>query len=108
MHRDKTLWQEAEMFKPERFAPENEAHLPENAYLPFGGGPRICIGNSFALMEAQLLLATMAQQYRLTLAPGQKVDMQPMITLNPKGGLPMTIQRRQPHLEPEIAAALLV
>lgn len=100
LHRDAHLWQDAEKFIPERFAPENEAQLPENAYLPFGGGPRICIGNSFAMMEAQLLLATIAQQYRLALAPGQPIEMQPMITLNPKGSLPMTLHRRESRAVP--------
>ncbi len=107
LHRDKTLWHDADVFRPERFAPENEADLPENAYLPFGNGPRICIGNSFAMMEAHLLLATIAQGYELSLAPGQSVEMQPLITLNPKGGLPMTIQRRQTQLMSEPAAMML-
>ncbi|MBL8160555.1 MAG: cytochrome P450 [Anaerolineae bacterium] len=81
---------------PERFSPANEANLNRRAYTPFGGGPRICIGNSFAMMEARLLLATVAQRYRLALAPGQHVEMNPLITLNPKGGLPMTVSVRQP------------
>lgn len=105
LHRNKTHWADADAFKPERFAPENEADLPQNAYLPFGSGPRICIGNSFAMMEAQLILATIAQHYRLSLAPGQVVQMQPLITLNPQGSLPMIIQRRQPRYEPQITAA---
>jgi len=93
-HHDPRWWDEPERFMPERFSSENEAKLNKWAYTPFGGGPRVCIGNSFALMEARLLLATIAQRYRLSLAPGQTVEMNPMITLNPKGGLPMTVHAR--------------
>ncbi len=93
-HHDPRWWDEPEAFKPERFSPENEANINKRAYTPFGGGPRVCIGNSFAMMEARLLLATIAQRYQLRLAPGQTVEMNPMITLNPKGGMPMTIKRR--------------
>jgi cytochrome P450 len=94
-HHDPRWWDEPEAFRPERFSPENEAKLNKRAYTPFGGGPRICIGNSFAMMEAKLLLATIASRYRLSLAPGHKVEMNPMITLNPKGGLPMTLHARE-------------
>jgi len=94
-HHDPRWWDEPEQFRPERFSPENEAKLNKRAYTPFGGGPRVCIGNSFAMMEARLLLATIAQRYRLSLAPGQTVKMNPMITLNPLGGLPMTVSLRE-------------
>ena len=97
LHRNPKYWgADANDFHPERFAPENEDTLVKYAYLPFGAGPRVCIGNSFAMMEAQLLLATMAQKWQLRLAPGQTVEMLPLITLNPKGGLPMTLQERHP------------
>ena len=94
-HHDPGWFPDPERFDPKRFTPENEAKLPRYAYLPFGGGPRICVGNAFAMMEGCLILATIASRYRLTLAPGQTVQMQPLITLNPKGGLPMTIQVRE-------------
>ncbi len=94
-HHDPRWFPDPERFDPERFTPENEAKLPRYAYLPFGGGPRICVGNAFAMMEGRLILATIASRYRLTLNPGQTVQMQPLITLNPKGGLPMTIQVRE-------------
>lgn len=94
-HHDARWWPEPERFNPERFSAENEANLNKHAYTPFGGGPRVCIGNSFAMMEARLLLATIAQRYELRLAPGQTVDMNPMITLNPKDGLPMTLHTRK-------------
>ncbi|MEO8397817.1 MAG: cytochrome P450, partial [Chloroflexota bacterium] len=64
-HRDARWWDEPEAFRPERFSTENEPTIPRYAYLPFGGGPRVCIGNSFASMEARLMLATMAQHYQL-------------------------------------------
>jgi cytochrome P450 len=95
-HRDPRWWENPDAFEPERFSPDREAKIRKYAYIPFGGGPRICIGNSFAMMEARLLLATIASRYTLHLAPNQKVEMLPLITLNPKGGLPMTIRARQP------------
>lgn len=98
-HHDPRWWPDAEAFMPERFSPENEASINKRAYIPFSSGPRVCIGNSFAMMEARLLLATIAQRYQLTLEPGQTVEMNPMITLNPKGGLPMTVRVRQPEHE---------
>lgn len=95
-HRDARWFPNPERFDPERFSPEQESKIRKYAYIPFGGGPRICIGNSFAMMEARLLLATIVSRYTLSLAPGQRVEMLPLITLNPKGGLPMTVRRRQP------------
>ncbi len=94
VHRHPNYWQDPEAFIPERFSPENEANSHRYAYVPFGGGPRVCIGNSFAMMEAQLLLATIAQRFTLHLAPNQVVKMLPAITLNPAGGLPMTVKAR--------------
>jgi cytochrome P450 len=71
-------------------------------YLPFGAGPRQCIGNQFALIEAQLSVATLAQAYRLHLAPHHKVEPWPLITLRPRYGMPMMIERRAawPELQP--------
>ncbi len=94
LHHDPDLWPDPDRFDPERFNADNEPHIPRYAYLPFGGGPRVCIGNSFAMMEARLILATVARRYRLSLAPGQVVEPLPLITLNPKGGLPMTLHAR--------------
>jgi cytochrome P450 len=98
-HRDPRWWDEPEAFRPERFSPENEKLIPRYAYFPFGGGPRICIGNSFAMMEARLMLATMAQQFQLRLKPGQKVELDPLITLRPLGGMHMRVEQREPVCE---------
>ena len=92
--RDPRWWPDPERFDPERFHAENAAAIPRYAYLPFGGGPRVCIGNGFAMMEARLLLTTIASRYRLELAPGQVVKPAPLITLNPKDGMPMIVRRR--------------
>lgn len=93
-HHDPRFYPEPNVFRPERFAPEAAAALPKMAWLPFGGGPRACIGKSFAMMEARLLLATLAQHHRVSLAPGQKVELAPRITLTPKRGMKMTVTRR--------------
>jgi cytochrome P450 len=94
MHRDPRYYSEPEIFKPERWTPEMIKALPKHAYLPFGGGPRLCIGNNFALMEATLVLATLVRQYRAKLAPGEKVEIAPMITIRPKNGLKMVLETR--------------
>ena len=67
---------------------------PRFAYYPFGGGPRLCIGNHFALVEAGLVIAAVAQRYSLRLVPGQQIEVEPSVTLRPKHGLMMTLLRR--------------
>jgi cytochrome P450 len=94
LHRRPAYWPDPERFDPERFSPERSAERPKFVYLPFGGGPRQCIGNQFALIEAQLSVATLAQGFRLHLVPGHKVEPWPLITLRPRFGMPMTIERR--------------
>jgi cytochrome P450 len=91
-HRHPAFWQDPEVFDPERFHPERAAGRPHFAYFPFGGGPRQCIGNQFALMEAQLILASVAQRYRLRLAPKHRVEAEVVLTIRPRHGLPMTLQ----------------
>lgn len=91
-HHDPRWFPDPLSFEPERF--ENEQKLPKGAYVPFGAGPRVCIGKSFAMMEARLLLATIAQKFRLELAPGHRVAMKPRVTLNPKFGMRMTAHAR--------------
>src|SRR6185369_8679772 len=93
MHRHPRLWENPEGFDPERFTPERVAQMPRYAYFPFGGGPRQCIGNNFALMETQILLATIAQRYRLELVPGHPVEPEPVITLRAKHGVRMVAKR---------------
>ncbi|MBW4499156.1 MAG: cytochrome P450 [Scytonema hyalinum WJT4-NPBG1] len=93
-HRHPDFWDNPEGFDPERFSPLGSAGRPQYAYFPFGGGPRTCIGNNFALMEAQLVIADVAQRYRLELVPGHLVEPQPMITLRPRNGIFMTLRSR--------------
>ncbi len=91
-HRHPAFWENPKVFDPERFTPEKVAVRPRYAYFPFGGGPRMCIGSHFAMMEAQLILATVAQSYRLRLVPGHPVEPEALLSLRPRYGLPMTIQ----------------
>lgn len=88
------FWPDPEKFDPDRFTPDKVASRPRFAYLPFGGGPHQCIGNNFALVEATLVTAVIAQHFRLELAPGTSVVPQPTVTLRPKGGLQMIPRQR--------------
>jgi cytochrome P450 len=94
MQRTEEFFPDPLQFRPERFTPEAKAARPKFAYFPFGGGSRQCIGESFAWMEAILLTATIAQQWRLRLVPGQKIEVQPKITLRPKYAIRMVPERR--------------
>jgi cytochrome P450 len=94
LHRRPDYWPEPDAFWPERFAPGARTDRPKLAYLPFGGGPRVCIGNSFAMMEHAIVLATAVRGWRLESIPGVEVRTEPRITLRPKGGLPMRLMRR--------------
>ena len=96
LHRLPAFWPDPDAFDPERFLPERSVDRPKFVYLPFGAGPRQCIGNHFALIEAQLIVATLAQRYRLHLVPGHRVEPWPLITLRPRFGMPMIIERRIP------------
>ena len=91
MHRLSRYFDVPNEFRPERFTPEFEDSLPRFAYMPFGGGPRICIGNSFAMMEAELLLATISNHYALEALPRAAVELNPQITLSIKDGLKMRL-----------------
>lgn len=94
IHRHRLLWERPETFDPLRFAPEQAAARPRFAYLPFGGGTRICIGAGFAMTEALIILAMLGQRYRLHLAEGFPVEPVGLITLRPRHGLRMTLERR--------------
>jgi cytochrome P450 len=94
-HHDERWWPNPEQFDPERFTPANEAQIPPLAYFPFGAGPRGCIGKSFALMEAQLILASLLDRYRLELAPAQgEPALETQVSLHPQGGLKIVASRR--------------
>jgi cytochrome P450 len=94
MHRDPRFFSDPEKFDPARWSNENMQKLPKFAYFPFGGGPRQCIGASFAMMEAVLLLATIAGQFQLGKVEGQPIVPAPSFTLRPKEGIYMSLRRR--------------
>lgn len=94
LHRHPQYWENPEGFEPARFRADASASRPRYAYLPFGGGPRTCIGNHFAMMEAQILLAMIVRDYRLELDPSHRVELDPLITLRPKHGI--QVRRRRP------------
>jgi cytochrome P450 len=94
IHRDPRFYPEPHAFRPERWASEEARALPKFAYFPFGGGPRLCIGNTFAMMEAVLILAVLAGRFRFELEPGPEVTPFPSITLRPRHGIPLRVWAR--------------
>lgn len=94
-HRDARYFPEPLKFRPERWQNEEVKKLPKFAYFPFGGGPRVCIGNGFAMMEATLVLACVVRKFRLTSTPGYNVVPWPSITLQPKGGILLNVEPRK-------------
>ena len=95
MQRDQRYFPDPERFDPERWTPEAKAARPQFSYFPFGGGPRRCIGESFAWTEAVLLLASLARRWRMSLVPGREIRLQPRITLRPdRSGVVMTLQKQ--------------
>jgi cytochrome P450 len=94
VHRHKTLWDDPDYFNPLRFAPGAREKIHRFAYLPFGAGPRICIGMGFAMQEATIILSRVARRFRLTLLPGHPVEAQARVTVRPKYGLKMRVERR--------------
>lgn len=93
-HRRPDLWERPDAFEPERFVGAGPGTFPPFAYYPFGGGARQCIGSSFALMEAQVILATLAQRFDVEVEPGQEVVPDATFTLRPRHGIRMRIRRR--------------
>jgi cytochrome P450 len=92
--RDGRFFPEPLRFDPERWAQDELCARPRFSYFPFGGGPRVCIGEGFALVEGKLLLATLARRWRPRPAPGHDLRPEPLVTLRPKGGLPVTLEQR--------------
>jgi cytochrome P450 len=92
-HRDPRFFPDPLAFRPDRWAKTADPP-PPYAYFPFGGGPRTCIGERFAWTEAVVLLATLAQRWRLRLVPGHRPEPKPVVTLRPRDGVPMVLERR--------------
>jgi cytochrome P450 len=97
LHHDERWWPEPLVFRPERWTATTPPDRPRFAYVPFGGGPRLCVGEPFAWMEGVLLLATIAGRWRLRLGPNAVVEPQAVVTLRPRRGLPMVPERRARH-----------
>jgi cytochrome P450 len=95
VHRDARWFEEPEEFRPERWDNDLARRLPRCAYFPFGDGPRICIGNHFAMMETVLVLATIAQRFRLELVADFELELLTSVTLRPKHGVPMVVRPRE-------------
>ena len=93
VHRHEKLWSEPDRFDPSRFEPEAAKAIDRFCYLPFGAGPRTCIGQNFAQMEAVALMASLLRSFRLTLRPGHRPEPRLRVTLRPAGGMPMRLQR---------------
>jgi cytochrome P450 len=94
VHRRPKLWPDPERFDRDRFAPERESARPRFAYIPFGGGPRGCIGNQFAMLEAMLIVAAIAQRFRIELVSGQPIRPEPLTTLRPAPGIRARLNKR--------------
>jgi cytochrome P450 len=105
-HRNPVLWPDPDRFDPERFSPERAAGRPRFAYFPFGGGPRICIGQGFAMTEALVVIASLAQRFRFSLAPGHTVQPLGLLTLRPKDGVWVTTAPRELAIRGRTAAAM--
>jgi cytochrome P450 len=94
LHRDERFWEEPERFDPDRFTEERSADRPDYAYIPFSGGPRHCVGRHLAMLEAQLVLATVRQRVRVTLVQGHPIEPEALVTLRPRYGVLATVAPR--------------
>jgi len=96
VHRDARFFPDPERFEPERWRvdPLHNGKLPGGVYLPFGGGPRVCLGAAFAMLEAKLLLASIAQRFRVALVPDRQIKLNVAATLAPRDGLRMVLHER--------------
>jgi cytochrome P450 len=100
VHHDPRWYPEPFRFDPSRWANDGASSRPRQTFIPFGGGPRVCIGEGFAWMEAKLLLATIARRWEVRVDPNRPVALQPMVTLRPRGGMPAVVTRRRPASTP--------
>ena len=87
------IWPQPEQFDPERFSAERSKAIHRYAYFPFGGGARLCIGNNFAMMEMQIIVALACSQYSFTLPDNYNLELEPLVTLRPKGELPLLLKK---------------
>lgn len=94
LHRHPDFWEDPDRFDPERFAQGRAAGRHRYSYVPFGAGPRVCVGSSLGMLEATVVLAVLLRRLRLSIPPGHRVQAEPMLTLRVKGGLPMSVQPR--------------
>ena len=94
IHRHRKLWNDPDAFDPERFSPTQEDERHRFQYIPFGAGPRTCVGARFAMAEGLTILACWLAKWRFSPMPGRDVQVSGMVTLRPKGGLPVNIERR--------------
>ena len=94
MHRNPEYWENPDSFDPDRFSEENKKKHVPHAYMPFGAGPRLCIGNNFAMMEMQLILSMFSKRYRFEVLNDQSIDVQPLITLRPRNGIKVKVHKR--------------
>ena len=100
IHRDPRVWPNPEGYDPNRFLPENTKGRPRQAYMPFGAGRRVCVGSTFATVEATLLAAMISRKLRFDMPSGAETEAEAVITLRPKNGLPMHVfHRRHETLE---------
>jgi cytochrome P450 len=96
VHRDRRYFPNPEAFDPSRWGDDLKRKIPRYAYFPFGGGPRVCIGNHFATLEAMLILATVCQRFRLDVEAGERLAFSPSVTLRPKRTIKMRLVERKP------------
>jgi cytochrome P450 len=94
VHRHRELWPDAELFMPDRFAADRRGEIPRYAHIPFGAGPRICIGASFAVTEMMVIVATLAQRFAPRVVPGHRIEVMSRGDLQPRYGMPMLLDRR--------------
>jgi cytochrome P450 len=95
MQRDRRYYPDPDRFDPRRWDAQAAPKAPKFAYFPFGGGPRGCIGQSYAMLEGVLIIATLARHWRMRVAPGHAVAFQPLINLRPRYGMPMVLERHR-------------